>query len=95
MNSVIASITLRQLLSRRRTILLLLLGAVMLLVALALRFGAEGANLARYTSVLLETFGIATLMRAAPLDMSLTHQALGTVVLLAATRLLWTARKQA
>ena len=36
--------------------------------------------------------GIATLMRAAPLDMSLTHQALGVVVLLAATRLVWTAR---
>ena len=34
--------------------------------------------------------GIATLMRAAPLDMSLTHQALGVVVLLAATRLVWT-----
>lgn len=62
MNIVIAGITLRQLLSRRRTILLLLLGAVMLLVALALRFGADDANLARYTSVLLETFGIATLM---------------------------------
>ena len=39
--------------------------------------------------------GIATLMHAAPLDMSLTHQALGTVVLLAATRLAWTARKSA
>jgi cytochrome c oxidase assembly protein subunit 15 len=39
--------------------------------------------------------GIATLMHAAPLDMSLTHQALGTVVLLAATRLTWTSRKQA
>jgi ABC-2 type transport system permease protein len=62
MNGVIAGITLRQLLSRRRTILLLLLGAVMLLVALALRVGADDANLARYTSVLLETFGIATLM---------------------------------
>ncbi|HEX5578370.1 MAG TPA: ABC transporter permease subunit [Candidatus Limnocylindria bacterium] len=62
MNGVIAGITLRQLLSRRRTILLLLLGAVMLLVALALRLGAEGANLPRYTSVLLETFGVATLM---------------------------------
>ena len=62
MNGVIAGITMRQLLSRRRTILLLLLGSVMLLVALALRFGAEDANLARYTSVLLETFGIATLM---------------------------------
>jgi heme a synthase len=39
--------------------------------------------------------GIATLMRAAPLDMSLTHQALGTVVLLAATRLVWTTRTSA
>lgn len=36
--------------------------------------------------------GIATLMHAAPLDMSLTHQALGVIVLLAATRLVWTAR---
>jgi cytochrome c oxidase assembly protein subunit 15 len=36
--------------------------------------------------------GIATLMRAAPLDMSLTHQALGVVVLLAVTRLVWTAQ---
>jgi ABC-2 type transport system permease protein len=62
MNGVIAVITLRQLLSRRRTILLLLLGGVMILVALALRVGAEGANLPRYTSVLLETFGVATLM---------------------------------
>ena len=34
--------------------------------------------------------GIATLMHAAPLDMSLTHQARGVVVLLAATRLVWT-----
>ena len=62
MNGVIAGITLRQLLSRRRTILLLLLGALMILVALALRIGAEGANLPRYASVLLETFGVATLM---------------------------------
>ena len=62
MNGVIAGITLRQLLSRRRTILLLLLGGVMILVALGLRLGAEGANLPRFTSVLLETFGIATLM---------------------------------
>lgn len=36
--------------------------------------------------------GIATLMHAAPLDMSLTHQALGVILLLAATRLVWTAR---
>jgi ABC-2 type transport system permease protein len=62
MNGVIAGITLRQLLSRRRTILLLLLGGLMILVALGLRAGAEGANLPRYTSVLLETFGVATLM---------------------------------
>ena len=62
MNGVIAGITLRQLLSRRRTILLLLLGGVMILVALALRIGAEGANLPRFAAVLLETFGVATLM---------------------------------
>ncbi len=37
--------------------------------------------------------GVATLMRAAPLDMSLAHQALGTIVLLAATRLVWTASR--
>ncbi len=36
--------------------------------------------------------GIATLMHAAPLDMSLTHQALGVIVMLAATRLVWTMR---
>ena len=36
--------------------------------------------------------GIATLMHAAPLDLSLMHQALGVVVLLAATRLVWTVR---
>ena len=36
--------------------------------------------------------GIATLMHAAPLDLSLTHQALGVIVLVAATRLVWTTR---
>ena len=36
--------------------------------------------------------GIATLMRAAPLDMSLTHQGLGVILVLAATRLVWTSR---
>ena len=35
--------------------------------------------------------GIATLMHAAPLDMSLTHQGLGVILVLAATRLIWTA----
>jgi ABC-2 type transport system permease protein len=62
MNSVIAGITLRQLLSRRRTVLLLLLGVLMVLVALALRFGVDPVERPRVASILLETFGIATLM---------------------------------
>jgi ABC-2 type transport system permease protein len=62
MNWVIAGITLRQLLSRRRTILLLLLGGVMVLVALALRVGVDPIERPHVASVLLETFGIATLM---------------------------------
>jgi cytochrome c oxidase assembly protein subunit 15 len=36
--------------------------------------------------------GVVTLVNAAPLDLSLLHQALGTIVLLAATRLVWTAK---
>ena len=36
--------------------------------------------------------GIVTLVNAAPLTLALLHQALGVVVLIAATRLLWTAR---
>ena len=36
--------------------------------------------------------GVITLVHAAPLDLSLTHQALGVIVLMAATRLVWTAR---
>jgi cytochrome c oxidase assembly protein subunit 15 len=39
--------------------------------------------------------GIVTLVNAAPLDLSLTHQALGVVTLLAATRLMWTASARA
>jgi ABC-2 type transport system permease protein len=62
MNWIIAGITLRQLLSRRRTILLLLLGVVMVLVALALRVGVDPIERQRVASVLLDTFGIATLM---------------------------------
>jgi ABC-2 type transport system permease protein len=62
MNWVIAGITLRQLLSRRRTILLLLLGVVMVLVAVALRIGVDPIERPRAASVLLDTFGIATLM---------------------------------
>lgn len=38
------------------------------------------------------TLGVITLMNAAPLDLSLAHQALGTVVLLAAVRLVWATR---
>lgn len=62
MNWVIAGITLRQLLSRRRTVLLLLLGVLMVLVALALRVGVDPIERPRVASVLLDTFGIATLM---------------------------------
>jgi DNA-binding LacI/PurR family transcriptional regulator len=40
------------------------------------------------------TLGVITLVNAAPLDLSLTHQALGVVVLMAATRLVWNARPQ-
>ncbi len=36
--------------------------------------------------------GIVTLVQAAPLDLSLTHQALGVIVLMAATRLVWMAK---
>jgi heme a synthase len=38
--------------------------------------------------------GVVTLINAAPLDLSLLHQALGVIVLMAATRLVWTARPQ-
>ncbi len=38
------------------------------------------------------TLGVVTLVNAAPLHLSLTHQALGTVVLLAAVRLVWATR---
>jgi ABC-2 type transport system permease protein len=62
MNWVIAGITLCQLLSRRRTILLLLLGGLMVLVALALRIGVDPIERPRVASILLETFGTATLM---------------------------------
>jgi cytochrome c oxidase assembly protein subunit 15 len=37
--------------------------------------------------------GVVTLVHAAPLTLALLHQALGVVVLIAATRLLWTARQ--
>jgi ABC-2 type transport system permease protein len=61
MNGVIASITLRQLMSRRRVILLVLLGIVLVLVALAGRAG-EGSRLQHFTGQLLSLLGVATLM---------------------------------
>jgi ABC-2 type transport system permease protein len=62
MNPVIARITLRQLLSRRRTALLLLLGGIMVLVAIALRLSLDDVYLQEYTAALLNNFGVATLM---------------------------------
>lgn len=62
MNSVVARITFRQLLSRRRTILLLLLGGVMVLVAIALRVSLDEVYLQEYAAALLNNFGVATLM---------------------------------
>ena len=62
MNATIAGITFRQLLGRRRVLLLLLLGAVLVLVALAYRLAGAGDDDLRWTAGLLENFGIATLM---------------------------------
>jgi ABC-2 type transport system permease protein len=62
MNGVIARITLQQLLGRRRTILLLILGALMLLVALGLRIGADPVTRPHNAARMLEIFGTATLM---------------------------------
>ena len=61
-NPVIAGITLRQLLSRRRTLLLVLLGLVMVLVSLALRLGGEERNALRNTARVLDFVGVRTLM---------------------------------
>ena len=61
MNAVIARITLRQLLSRRRTLLLVALSAVVVLVAILRRLSPSGAD-AKFTADLLSTLGIATLM---------------------------------
>jgi ABC-2 type transport system permease protein len=59
---VIARITLRQLLSRRRTLLLLLLGGVLVLAAGIFRLAGEHARALHFTSGLLGTLGIGTLM---------------------------------
>ncbi len=62
MSWVIARITLRQLLSRRRTILLFLLGGVLILVAGIFRLAGEEARALPFTSGLLANLGIGTLM---------------------------------
>lgn len=62
MNGVIASITVRQLLSRRRTLLLLLLAGLMVLVAGVFRLAGEEARAMRFTTGLLGSLGIGTLM---------------------------------
>lgn len=62
MNAVVARITFRQLLSRRRTVLLLLLGGIMVLVAVALRLSLDEVYLQEYAAALLNNFGVATLM---------------------------------
>ena len=70
-----------------------------LLLGLALwtawKFRAQHWSLFRLFAGLVSAqavLGVVTLVNAAPLDLSLTHQALGVVVLMAATRLMWTAR---
>jgi ABC-2 type transport system permease protein len=62
MSVVIARITLRQLLSRRRTLLLLLLGAVLVLAAGIFRLAGEEARALHFTAGLLSNLGIGTLM---------------------------------
>lgn len=66
MNAVVARLTLRQLLGRRRLLLLLLLGGLMVLVAVVylLNSLANGRDMQnqRFTSRLLENFGLAVLM---------------------------------
>jgi ABC-2 type transport system permease protein len=64
-NGVVANITLRQLLSRRRTLLLSLLGLVLVVVALAYRLSGDAASDAqavRWTMVMLEALGLTTLV---------------------------------
>ena len=61
MNGVIARITLRQLLSRRRTLLLIALSAIVILVALLRRFSTTGLD-AKFTADLLSALGVGTLM---------------------------------
>jgi ABC-2 type transport system permease protein len=61
MNRTIAILTLRQLLGRRRTLLLAGLGALLVLVAILRRLGGAGDE-TEWTTQLLATFGITTLL---------------------------------
>jgi cytochrome c oxidase assembly protein subunit 15 len=61
----------------------------------AWRFRKEGATRFPLFAGLVAAqalLGVVTLVNAAPLELSLLHQALGTIVLLAAVRLVWSAR---
>jgi ABC-2 type transport system permease protein len=63
--AVIASITLRQLLSRRRTLLMLLLGAVLVVLAIVFRLGDEASSEAdaiSWTMGMLEYLGLVTVV---------------------------------
>jgi ABC-2 type transport system permease protein len=62
MNRTIAGLTLRQLLGRRRTLLLAGLGGLLVLVAILRRLGGEAGDEAEWTTQLLATFGITTLL---------------------------------
>ena len=62
MNRTIGIITVRQLLGRRRTLLLAGLGALMVLVAVIHALGDDPADPAEWTTQLLSTFGLATLL---------------------------------
>ena len=63
MSGVVASITLRQLLGRRRILLLLLLGALLVLVAFIYRItGPSASEDDAFTAELLANFGVGTLL---------------------------------
>lgn len=62
MNRTIARITMRQLLGRRRTLLLAALGVLMVLVAAIHALGGDATDAAEWTTQLLATFGITTLL---------------------------------
>src|SRR5918999_451004 len=62
-SGVVASITLRQLLGRRRILLLLLLGALLVLVAFIYRItGPSASEDDAFTAELLANFGVGTLL---------------------------------